>query len=81
LHGRVFLRSLAVFGGAFTLAHGLQVFPSNTTTGTGLLISGTAGFLGGLFYTSAEENMLGQVLLAYIAAIILVGVLLFFFPY
>jgi hypothetical protein len=78
LHVRVFLRNLAVFAGAFLLAHGLRLLPSNTALSSGLLILGLGSFLGGLSYTSAEENMLSHVLAAYIAAILLAGVILFF---
>ena len=76
MRGGVFLRSLAVFAGAFMLAHGLRLLPSNPGTGGWLLLFGTASFLGGLGQASAEENMLAQVVAAYLAAILLAGLVL-----
>lgn len=72
----MFLRSLAVFAGAFMLAHGLRLLPSNPGTGGWLLMFGIASFLGGLSHASAEENMLGQVIAAYLTAVLLAGVVL-----
>ncbi len=80
MRGRVFLRSLAIFAGAFALAHGFRVLPSSATSGAGLILSGAVGFLAGLLHTSAEENMLGQVFAAYLSAILLAAALLLFFP-
>ncbi|NOZ59468.1 MAG: hypothetical protein GXO66_07840 [Euryarchaeota archaeon] len=74
MRGRVFLRSFAIFGGAFLAAKGLLLLPREP--GAWLLASGALVMGGGMQYAATEENALAQVLAGFGAATLLSALLL-----
>ncbi|WP_457554822.1 hypothetical protein [Candidatus Pyrohabitans sp.] len=74
MRGRVFLRSLAIFGGAFLAARGILLLPDEKSVW--LLLPGLLFLSAGLSYSVTEENALAQIFAGYGAAALLAVLLL-----
>ncbi|WP_456475484.1 hypothetical protein [Candidatus Pyrohabitans sp.] len=77
--GRTFLRHLALFSGAFLLVHGLRLLSLHPEVpGAALFAMGITGVFSGLHFRFAEDNSLSHVFAAYVAAVIVAAVVVFF---
>lgn len=77
--GRTFLRHLALFSGAFLLVHGLLLLSLHPeANGAALFALGITGVFSGLHFRFAEDNSLSHVFTAYVAAVLIAAVVVFF---